>query len=80
MSVDPVFIRLAEAVMTHAEKHYEDGGWDVIVECWTIDMLAENFVEYPPDPLTEDAAIEQWRTGAVAVWQDREADARNSAF
>jgi hypothetical protein len=78
--VSDVYTSLAEAVMRYAEAHYEDGGWDVLVECWTVEMLAESLEEYPPEPLTEEEAIDQWRTGVVAVWADREADARNSAF
>jgi len=61
----------AEQVMAHAVEHYNDGGWDVIVECWTIEDLA--------NARTEDGSwvgIE----GAVDVWADRQADAINSAF
>ncbi len=28
-------IPLIDAVREHAVAHYEDGGWDVVVECWT---------------------------------------------
>lgn len=61
---------LVEAVKAHATDHYNDGGWDVIVECWTDEELA--------------AQIGRARTikGALAkfaplidVWADRQAAA-----
>ena len=30
-----------DAVKAHAAEHYEDGGWDVIVECYTDEMVLE---------------------------------------
>lgn len=75
------YTELAEAVMKHAEAHYEDGGWDVLVECWTIDEIAARLEErLDADQLTPEAAIDSFRTLEVSVWADREADARNSAF
>lgn len=32
---------LIEAVRAHALKHYEDGGWDYVVEAWDDEDLAE---------------------------------------
>jgi len=66
---------LVAEVRAHAEAHYEDGGWDVIVECW--------------EDADIEAAIGGARTlgGAirklhdvVSVYADRQADAHNSAF
>lgn len=66
---------LIAAVKAHAIAHYNDGGWDVIVECWEDADIAN--------------AIGGARTLAGAlrklapfidVVSDRQADARNSAF
>ncbi len=70
-----------EAVKAHALAHYEDGGWDVIVECFSDEDIADALrmaVEY--DVTTPERAIAHFRDGVVAVWADRQADARNSAF
>ena len=65
----------ADRVMDHAIKHYNDGGWDVIVECWGKDEITDILVEMGD----EDSA---WRLieSLVDIWADRQADARNSAF
>ena len=34
----------ADRVFAHARKHYTEGGWDVIIECWTneyVDRILE---------------------------------------
>jgi hypothetical protein len=61
----------ADEVMEHAEIYYHTGGWDVIVECWTVEDLAK--------ARSEDGSWDGI-LGAVDVWADRQADARNSAF
>lgn len=66
---------LIEAVKMHALAHYEDGGWDVVVECWEDHEIAEHI----KDASTPQEAIASFET-AVSVWSDRQADARNSAF
>lgn len=33
-------VELVAAVRAHAEAHYEEGGWDVIVECWEDEDVA----------------------------------------
>jgi hypothetical protein len=61
----------AAEVMAYAEAHYNDGGWDVIVECWTLDDLRQaRHLDGSWDGVL----------GAVDVWADRQADAINSAF
>lgn len=67
---------IVEAVKAHAKAHYNDGGWDVIVECWE-DSDIEEVCAGAADA---KAAIAILRDGVVAVWADRQADARNSAF
>lgn len=56
--------------MRHAEKHYNDGGWDVIVECWTTDEIAKQV----RGCRTVKAAIQRM-SDVVGVWADRQADA-----
>jgi len=66
---------LVEAVKAHALEHYEDGGWDVVVECWDDEQIAECIGR----ARTVKGAIEKFAP-IVDVWSDRQADARNSAF
>jgi hypothetical protein len=66
---------LVEAVKAHAEAHYEDGGWDVIVECWSDEEIAQQIGR----ARTVKGALAAFRY-IVSGWADREADARNSAF
>jgi len=69
-----------EAVKKHALEHYEDGGWDVIVECWEDEQIESYLYDTDSGPATEEEAIDMFAKGVVAVWADRQADARNSAF
>jgi hypothetical protein len=32
---------MVEAVVQYAEAHYEVGGWDIVVECYTRDEIAQ---------------------------------------
>lgn len=66
---------LVAQVRQHAEDHYTDGGWDVIVECFTDEELAELIGE----AATFEEALATVSV-PVSVWADRQADARNSAF
>lgn len=66
---------LVEAVKAHALAHYTDGGWDVIVECWDDDEIAEQI----GDASTVEDALAAFAV-LVDVWGDGQADARNSAF
>jgi hypothetical protein len=74
----PVQWALAEAFYAYAEAHYTDGGWDVIVECWEHPQIAEAFAA--EGVTTMEQALSCSIAGAVSVWADRQADARNSAF
>lgn len=62
----------------HALAHYDDGGWDVVVEA----MTAADIIDVIDGATTLEAAIAKDTTLAavVSVWADRQADARNSAF
>jgi hypothetical protein len=69
---------LAPAIYKYAEDHYTDGGWDVIVECWTLDMIEDYIIE--AGVCTFADAVKLFGDGVVAIWADQQADAINSAF
>lgn len=62
---------LVEAVKTHAIEHYEDGGWDVVVECCDDEWIADTIGT--ANTVEEAVAAVQ---NIVDVWADR----HNSAF
>lgn len=68
---------LAAELIAYATEHYEDGGWDVLVECFSPGEIATTLAENGATTLAE--AITAY-AGAIDVWADRQADARNSAF
>lgn len=79
-------VELVEAVKAHALAHYEDGGWDVVVECWEDREIADHLdqAHFNDDGsiwtvVTAEDAIRAFEP-LVDVWADRQADARNSAF
>lgn len=61
---------LVQAVKDHATEHYNDGGWDVIVECWDDDQIAETIGQ----ARTVKGALAKF-AAVVDVWADRQADA-----
>lgn len=69
--------QLVEAVKAHAHEHYNNGGWDVIVECWEDQEIGDLLTER--GATTTDEAITAFRP-LVSVWADRQADSDNSAF
>lgn len=66
---------LIEQVKAYALEHYEDGGWDVVVECYDDAMIAEVIGK----ARTLKGALAKFKT-VVSIYADRQADARNSAF
>lgn len=66
---------LIQAVKDHALAHYNDGGWDVIVECWEDEQIGEAIGK----ATTVTGAIKKIK-GIVSVYADYQADAINSAF
>jgi hypothetical protein len=40
--------KLVEAVVQHAVDHYEENGWDIVVECWN-DQDVWNVIEGSAD-------------------------------
>lgn len=68
---------LVEAVKAHATAHYDDGGWDVVVECWDDQQITEQIVRHAAGDATRAVAA---FAPVIDVYADRQADARNSAF
>lgn len=66
---------LVDFIKQYAIHHYEDGGWDVIVECWDDEDIARAIGK----ATTFDGALKKL-ADVVSVYADREADAVNSAF
>ena len=66
---------LVEFIKTYALRHYEDGGWDVIVECYSDADIAEVIGK----ATTQAGALTAF-SHIIDVFSDRQADARNSAF
>lgn len=66
---------LVEAVKRHAASHYNDGGWDVIVECWDDQEIASFLAKHNVRSLR--TAIAKFKS-LVSVWADRQADAHNN--
>ncbi len=63
---------MAAAVMAHAEARYNDGGWDVIVECWTLGEIEASLAWSNPADTAE--AIQHFAELAD-VLAERQADA-----
>jgi len=62
-----------DAVKAYALEHYNDGGWDVIVECWE----DTDILECIGDARTVEDALARVSV-LVDVFADRQADARHS--
>jgi len=68
---------LVQYVKDWANFHYNDGGWDVIVECWEDKDILELLTR--DNATTEQEALAAFKE-IVAVWADQQADAENSRF
>lgn len=66
---------LVAEVRAYATDHYTDGGWDVIVECWSDADIAHAI-----GGATTLLGARRKLATVVSVFADHEADARNSAF
>lgn len=65
---------LVAAVKAHALAHYDDGGWDVIVECWGDQQIADALTSAVDPIRTAEQAIAHFANGVVAIWADQQAD------
>jgi len=73
--------KLIARVKNHALAHYNDGGWDVLVECYgtrEYNEFIDRELEYSPNA-TEDDLFDAF-ADLASIWADRQADAINSAF
>ena len=66
---------LVDKVKEYALVHYNDGGWDVIVECWDNTQIAEAIT----GATTLTGAIRKLGP-VIGVYSDRQADANNSLY
>jgi hypothetical protein len=62
---------LVERVKAHALAHYTDGGWDVIVECWDDEDIADAIA-----PATNFRDAIRNMKEFVEIYEERQADAR----
>lgn len=77
LQIDSVEMKgMISAVRKHAEAHYDEG-WDTLVECFDDKDIYKHIMNYGAK--TDEKAIDCFRD-LVSVWQDRQADAKNSAF
>jgi len=66
---------IAKYIYNYAQEHYNDGGWDVLVESWTINDIMETL----EDDESQEEALEGFES-VVGVWAERQADAVNSVW
>lgn len=85
--VKPPVLSLEEQVAAYARAHYDTGGWDVIVETMSLADIRKDLVSYPgggptavPCLTIEQVLTDSILLSCVSIWDDRQADARNSAF
>ena len=74
MAVSKARQAVIDGVKAHAVANYDQGGWDVIVECWSDDQIEEA----TRGSRTVNGAVKML-SGAVSVWADQEAEARSYA-
>jgi len=65
---------IVDAVRRYAEQHYNDGGWDVVVECYDDADIAEVI----GNVRSLDAAVKRFAP-LIDIWSERQADARISS-
>jgi hypothetical protein len=70
-------MKLASTIASFALEHYEAGGWDVVVECWTTEEIDRHLQEC--NAHTKWDAVCAFRD-ITDVWAEKQADARNSAW
>ena len=74
------WLPIADQIFAYANKHYEDGGWDVIIECYTPTSLIETLMSSHGRPIANVKEFWDDVRFMVDVMADRQADARNSEF
>lgn len=82
---------MVQGVKDHALAHYDEGGWDVIVECYDDEQIADLLTQTDYETTarrtltwgkarTVKGAIRKVERQVVGIYADYQADARNSAF
>lgn len=66
---------LVAQVRAYAEKHYNEDGWDFLVECWEDEDIAEAI----EGATTVEAAIEECRA-TVSLLDERRQEVRSEIF
>jgi hypothetical protein len=73
---------LVEQIRGYASGHYDCGGWDVIVECWSPDKIRGALSVWGPGntqphqaATLEEAITNSTLASCVDVWSDQQADA-----
>ena len=61
-------------IKQYAQDHYNDGGWDVVVECWSDSDIRQYLNSCKIT--TQPEALKQFKR-IVDVWADQQADAKN---
>jgi hypothetical protein len=60
-----------KAIMQYATEHYNEGGWDMVVECYTVEEIDQE----TKDAATFDAALNIMRRIAT-LWHEMEQETR----
>lgn len=68
---------MIEAVKTYAKAHYNEGGWDSIVECYEDSDLSKEIKEGKCSTVAEAIA---YVGKGCEVWDDRRRDIEAEAF
>ena len=63
-------------IKQYAQDHYNDGGWDVVVECWS-DSDIRNHLNLCK--ITTEVEALKCFNRLASVWADQQADAKNYA-
>lgn len=69
MAHSPELLAIAALVYAHAEKHYNEGGWDTVVECYSHEEIADEMVE--ENISTLEAAIAHF-VFSTDLWRDHD--------
>ena len=74
-------IELCEAIRKYAQEHYEESGWDVLVECWENSEILEDLIANELDPNTVTLEVAIAAIGeTLGVYDDRRKDIQAEAF
>jgi hypothetical protein len=63
---------MAKEVQVYALDHYNEGGWDSIVECWGKEEIIEEIANYIPNPTM--AKVLRYFKESCKVWDDQRKD------